>query len=111
MLFLRYDGWELRVAVHDSGPDMPFVAEHADEGGRGLLLVFALSDKRKVGERELGKVVWCEWDLPIDGVGVRRRLARRNTKRRKPGTRSSWVPGFRCCGAVVLWCVRGVRGS
>ena len=72
MLFLRYDGRELRVAVHDSGPGVPFVAEHAehaDEGGRGLLLVSALSDKWGVGERELGKVVWCEWDLPIDDVG------------------------------------------
>ncbi|UIX31803.1 ATP-binding protein [Streptomyces sp. GQFP] len=72
MLFLRYDGRELRVAVHDSGPGVPLVAERADEGahegGRGLLLVAALSDKWGVGERELGKVVWCEWDLPIDEV-------------------------------------------
>jgi hypothetical protein len=38
----------VRVAVHDSGPGEPFIAEraeHADEGGRGLLLVSALSDK------------------------------------------------------------------
>nr|WP_203690906.1 ATP-binding protein [Streptomyces sp. SID12488] len=71
LLFLRYDGRMLRVAVHDSGPGEPFIAERADEshegeGGRGLLLVAALSDKWGVGERDLGKVVWCEWELPID---------------------------------------------
>ncbi|WP_079053940.1 ATP-binding protein [Streptomyces graminilatus] len=68
-LFLRYDGQVLRVAVHDSGPGDPSMAEQVDEsheGGRGLLLVSALSDKWGVGERGLGKVVWCDWDLPID---------------------------------------------
>ncbi|NEC86288.1 ATP-binding protein [Streptomyces sp. SID12501] len=73
LLFLRYDGKVLRVAVHDSGPGEPFIAERAehadesaDEGGRGLLLVAALSDKWGVGERDLGKVVWCEWELPVE---------------------------------------------
>lgn len=69
MLFLRYDGRELRVAVHDSGGGFPRLVEESEgEGGRGLLLVSALSDKWGVGERELGKVVWCEWDLPVDAV-------------------------------------------
>ena len=73
MLFLRYDGWELRVAVHDSGGGFPRLVEESEEadeseaeGGRGLLLVSALSDRWGVGDRELGKVVWCDWDLPID---------------------------------------------
>ncbi len=71
LLFLRYDGRVLRVAVHDSGGGCPCVVGESGEpceGGRGLLLVAALSDKWGVGERELGKVVWCEWDLPLDAV-------------------------------------------
>ncbi|MEU6231056.1 ATP-binding protein [Streptomyces sp. NPDC047042] len=80
LLFLRYDGQVLRVAVHDSGPGEPFVAEHvgeeAGEGGRGLFLVAALSDKWGVGARELGKVVWCDWDLPIDAEAFSRSPSR-----------------------------------
>ncbi|AWW38273.1 ATP-binding protein [Streptomyces cadmiisoli] len=64
LVFLRYDGVVLRVEVHDSGPGSPRVADEADEGGRGLLLVAALSDKWGVRERELGKVVWCEFTRP-----------------------------------------------
>ncbi|MER6983647.1 ATP-binding protein [Streptomyces carpinensis] len=60
-LFLRYDGDVLRVEVHDSGPGVPRVAEKADEGGRGLLLVAALADKWGVGERDPGKAVWAEF--------------------------------------------------
>ncbi|GAA3799706.1 ATP-binding protein [Streptomyces chiangmaiensis] len=60
-VFLRYDRAVLRVEVHDSGPGVPRVLDEADEGGRGLLLVAALADKWGVGERELGKVVWCEF--------------------------------------------------
>ncbi|NGO11694.1 ATP-binding protein [Streptomyces sp. HC44] len=64
-LCLRYDGGVLRVEVHDSGGGTPRVADAdaADGGGRGLLLVSALSDKWGVGERDPGKVVWCEWGL------------------------------------------------
>ncbi|MER5751366.1 ATP-binding protein [Streptomyces sp. NPDC002088] len=61
LVFLRCDGQVLRLEVHDSGPGEPRVADEADEGGRGLLLVAALADKWGVGERELGKVVWCEF--------------------------------------------------
>ncbi|MFD9001778.1 ATP-binding protein [Streptomyces sp. NPDC059582] len=69
LVFLRYDGHVLRVEVHDSGPGVPRVAAGRDgggrdEGGRGLLLVAALSDKWGVRERELGKVVWCEFAWP-----------------------------------------------
>ncbi|GGS82576.1 hypothetical protein GCM10010270_63220 [Streptomyces violaceus] len=35
--------------------------EGADEGGRGLLLMSALSDKWGVGRGDPGQVVWCEW--------------------------------------------------
>ncbi|MET8638966.1 ATP-binding protein [Streptomyces sp. NPDC004096] len=66
-LFLRYDGALLRVEVHDSGPGVPRVLDEAGEGGRGLLLVAALADKWGVGERELGKVVWCEFASPPPG--------------------------------------------
>ncbi|MET7685550.1 ATP-binding protein [Streptomyces sp. NPDC005423] len=63
-VFLRYDGHVLRVEVHDSGGGVPRVDAHpddTDEGGRGLMLVDALSDKWGVAERELGKVVWAEF--------------------------------------------------
>ncbi|MER6352303.1 ATP-binding protein [Streptomyces sp. NPDC001634] len=62
-LTLHPDG-VLRIEIHDSGPgevglpdDLPPESEH----GRGLLLVAALADKWGVGEREPGKIVWCEF--------------------------------------------------
>ncbi|MEV7322200.1 ATP-binding protein [Streptomyces sp. NPDC093970] len=70
-LTLHPDG-VLRVEVHDSGPgelrygDMSPESEH----GRGLLLVSLLADKWGVGEREPGKVVWCEF--PVGSGPVRR---------------------------------------
>lgn len=68
LLRVRYDGAVLRVEVHDSGGGEPCVADEADEGGRGLLLVAALADKWGVGQRDPGKVVWCEFVHP---AGVR----------------------------------------
>ncbi|MEW2404237.1 ATP-binding protein [Streptomyces sp. NPDC046862] len=63
LLPLPYGGG-VRVEVHDSGGGVPAVpqvdAGEADEGGRGLLLVSELADKWGVGERDPGKVVWCE---------------------------------------------------
>ncbi|MFC7816038.1 ATP-binding protein [Streptomyces sp. NPDC057367] len=54
----------VRVEVHDSGDGVPAVplvlgAEWC-EGGRGLLLVSELAGKWGVGERDPGKVTWCE---------------------------------------------------
>ncbi|WP_329441567.1 ATP-binding protein [Streptomyces canus] len=63
-LFLRYDVSALVVEVHDSGGGVPRVVHDGDEGGRGLLLVAALSDRWGVRERELGKAVWCEFAWP-----------------------------------------------
>ena len=63
-LALHPDG-VLRAEVHDSGPgelrygDMSPDSEH----GRGLLLVTLLADKWGVGEREPGKLVWCEFEV------------------------------------------------
>jgi anti-sigma regulatory factor (Ser/Thr protein kinase) len=65
LLLLCYDGRVLRVEVHDSGPGTPRIADVAEgEGGRGLLLVAALSDTWGVRERDPGKVVWCEFAHP-----------------------------------------------
>ncbi|MGW0885516.1 ATP-binding protein [Streptomyces sp. NPDC002671] len=64
LLRLRYDGHLVRAEVHDSGPGTPLITEEPDEGGRGLLLVAALSDKWGVGKRVPGKAVWCEFVLP-----------------------------------------------
>lgn len=53
----------LRIEVHDSGPGEIREPEPSPEGesGRGLLLVAALADKWGVGERDPGKIVWCEF--------------------------------------------------
>lgn len=63
-LVLHAEG-ALRVEVHDSGPGevgCPDPTPDADaEHGRGLLLVAALADKWGVGERNPGKIVWCEF--------------------------------------------------
>lgn len=57
----------LRVELHDSGDGEVRPAGGLpgadDEGGRGLLLVAALADAWGVGERNPGKIVWCEFDL------------------------------------------------
>ncbi|MEU6380138.1 ATP-binding protein [Streptomyces sp. NPDC046909] len=69
LLRVRYDGDVLRVEVHDSGGGEPCVSEQGDEeGGRGLLLVAALADKWGVGQRDPGKVVWCEFVRPAGGA-------------------------------------------
>ncbi|MDQ0992326.1 ATP-binding protein [Streptomyces sp. V3I7] len=68
LLRVRYDGDVVRVEVHDSGSGVPRVADEADEGGRGLLLVSALADKWGVGERSPGKAVWCEFAGLADGL-------------------------------------------
>ncbi|WP_416983279.1 ATP-binding protein [Streptomyces sp. T028] len=72
LLFLRYDGQVIHVEVHDSGPGVPRVVEPEGEGGRGLLLVAALSDDWGVRERPLGKAVWCEFVSSGRGPGHRR---------------------------------------
>ncbi|NUK04215.1 ATP-binding protein [Streptomyces lunaelactis] len=59
-LWLYGDGL-LRVEVHDSGDGQPSVREPDGESGRGLMLVDALADKWGVGERDPGKIVWCEF--------------------------------------------------
>ncbi|GHH42022.1 ATP-binding protein [Streptomyces candidus] len=67
----------LRIEVHDSGPGRPRKAGGGgpalEEGGRGLVLVAALADDWGVGERDPGKVVWCEFAgeerrAPVPGV-------------------------------------------
>ncbi len=64
LLPLPYDGG-VRVEVHDSGGGVPAVPQEdtrePGEGGRGLLLVSELADKWGVGERDPGKIVWCEF--------------------------------------------------
>jgi anti-sigma regulatory factor (Ser/Thr protein kinase) len=64
LLPLPYDGG-VRVEVHDSGRGVPAPsqaeAQELGEGGRGLLLVAGLADKWGVGERDPGKIVWCEF--------------------------------------------------
>ncbi|MEU0273530.1 ATP-binding protein [Streptomyces sp. NPDC006307] len=62
LLRLVEDG-PLRVEVHDSG-DGTVLARQPDAGaesGRGLPLVAALADTWGVGERNPGKLVWCEF--------------------------------------------------
>ncbi|MEV5886232.1 ATP-binding protein [Streptomyces sp. NPDC052020] len=69
------DGGGVRVEVHDSGDGVPAIpqAEGGEpaEGGRGLLLVSELADKWGVGERDPGKIVWCEFAERRRENGVR----------------------------------------
>ncbi|MEU0629730.1 ATP-binding protein [Streptomyces sp. NPDC005989] len=62
-------GGTLRVEVHDSGDGEVRItdswADSEEEGGRGLRLVAALADKWGVGERDPGKVVWCEFEVSV----------------------------------------------
>nr|WP_229379094.1 ATP-binding protein [Streptomyces sp. VRA16 Mangrove soil] len=51
----------VRVEVHDSGGGTAAPREPQGEHGRGLRLVAALADKWGVGERDPGKIVWCEF--------------------------------------------------
>jgi serine/threonine-protein kinase RsbW len=44
-------------------PCPPDDAGGEEEHGRGLLLVSVLADKWGVGERDPGKLVWCEFVL------------------------------------------------
>jgi serine/threonine-protein kinase RsbW len=62
-LSLEGVGGPLRVEVHDSGDGNPYIpdAREGEESGRGLLLVEVLADKWGVGERNPGKIVWCEF--------------------------------------------------
>ncbi|MBT2397003.1 ATP-binding protein [Streptomyces sp. ISL-100] len=62
-LRLLLSGQTLRIEVHDSGDGLPRLREPDGESGRGLVLVAALADEWGVGERELGKIVWCEFGL------------------------------------------------
>ncbi|MEV1026339.1 ATP-binding protein [Streptomyces sp. NPDC050264] len=59
----------VRIEVHDSGEGT--VAADAPgpeaEHGRGLYLVAALADKWGVGERDPGKIVWCEFGAETPG--------------------------------------------
>jgi anti-sigma regulatory factor (Ser/Thr protein kinase) len=59
-LFLERPG-SLRVEVHDSGDGTPALRAPEGESGRGLHLVEALADRWGVGERNPGKIVWCEF--------------------------------------------------
>ena len=60
-LYLHGDG-VLHVEVHDSGGGVVLPRAPDEEvHGRGLLLVSVLADKWGVGERDPGKIVWCEF--------------------------------------------------
>lgn len=52
-----------RIEVHDSGAGCPRLLppEAMADGGRGLRIVDMLADTWGVGERDPGKVVWCEF--------------------------------------------------
>jgi len=58
-------GAVLRVEVHDSGDGLPVECHPSveEESGRGLMLVGGIADKWGVGERQPGKIVWCEFSI------------------------------------------------
>jgi anti-sigma regulatory factor (Ser/Thr protein kinase) len=63
-LDILVDRGKLRIECHDSGGKKPtlLTPSDADEGGRGLLLVQALTSRWGVSSRPLGKCVWFEID-------------------------------------------------
>jgi len=66
---------KLRVECHDSGSRKPtlLTPSDADEGGRGLLLVQALTSRWGVGATAAGKCVWFEIDSDPSGLQGGRR--------------------------------------
>lgn len=63
-LDIRVDRDRVRIECHDPGRERPtlLAPSDADEGGRGLLLVQALTSRWGVGLRPAGKCVWFEID-------------------------------------------------
>ncbi len=64
-LVVRYDGDAVRVEVADTSTKLPrqYPADHRRIGGRGLLLVAAMTRSWGSRTREGGKVVWAEVPL------------------------------------------------
>jgi serine/threonine-protein kinase RsbW len=60
VLSLEDAGLDLLLRVADDGPNLPVArrATPGDEGGRGLMLVEALSDRWGVDPSESGKSIW-----------------------------------------------------
>jgi anti-sigma regulatory factor (Ser/Thr protein kinase) len=84
-------GGTLFVGVRDRLGGRPVVGEpdDADEGGRGLLLVQALSRAWGVDEEDGGKVVWCAlaaWPTTGAGLPVRTPVPRQRPPGRRPET-------------------------
>ncbi|MFJ4713008.1 ATP-binding protein [Streptomyces sp. NPDC088785] len=70
LLILRLEGG-LRVEVTDPDPRPPVLREagQLDEGGRGLMLVAAVTDRWGSQVRPPGKAVWFECDARREDVG------------------------------------------
>lgn len=66
------DNHVVRLEMHDSGDGRPVASPTTpeEERGRGLLLVDALADSWGVGERDPGKVVWCEFKCAAPPEGA-----------------------------------------
>jgi serine phosphatase RsbU (regulator of sigma subunit)/anti-sigma regulatory factor (Ser/Thr protein kinase) len=66
-LRLRRTAWRVVVEVFDNGRRMPHprVADLDAESGRGLHLVSRLADRWGARPVHGGKVVWCEFDVPV----------------------------------------------
>jgi hypothetical protein len=65
---LRRTPLRVVVEVLDNGRRMPHprVAELDAESGRGLHLVSRLADRWGARPVHGGKVVWCEFDIPVE---------------------------------------------
>ena len=63
----RLDAWDsnpFRVEVHDSSPVLPVPDPNRPVGGRGLLIVDALTSDWGAEPSDDGKVVWAELERP-----------------------------------------------
>jgi hypothetical protein len=72
VVLLMYAAGTMRLEVRDHDPlKLPLLQNPAptDTGGRGLLVVQALSDRWGIRVTETGKAVWCE--LAVTGPAAR----------------------------------------
>lgn len=77
-LDILVDRDKLRIECHDSGGNKPtlLTPSDADEGGRGLLLVQALTSRWGVRSKPAGKYVWFEIDGSSSALQGCRRAGR-----------------------------------
>jgi len=66
-IVVRTSPSQLSIGVEDTSTDQPSVVEAYEGGGRGMVVVEAMSSRWSVQQRPDGKVVWAVFDLTDAG--------------------------------------------